>query len=178
MAEFDAELLDAARRLLIRRSGQRGRLPAARVRRSISTSYYALFHFLLDELGKKVVGTSNNLRIRRRILARAVTHQGARLALEKIKGPRLDNSVSAFFGVPAPPFAVDLARAFADAQTKRLDADYDLNKPLSEADARLLRLRVRRIIKNWRAATTAADRDFKHALCLLILMKGKLRSDS
>jgi len=77
----------------------------------------------------------------------------------------------------APLFAQNLARAFIDAQTKRESADYDLNEPLSETDARVLRLRVRRAIGNWRAANTSADRDFKHALYILILLKGQLRQE-
>lgn len=182
MAEYDAELLEAARRLLARRSGQRGKLPGARIRRSISTTYYALFHFLLEEVGKRVVGTGNALRVRRRILSRSVTHKGARTALNKVKGPAMELSSHEFFSggtavIAPPPFASNFARAFADAQTKRLDADYDLNKPLSEGDARVLRLRVKRVISGWRSATSAVDRDFKHALCLLILLNGKLRMD-
>ena len=98
--------------------------------------------------------------------------------MEKIGGVRIEHGVAELFGVPAPPFAKDMARAFADAQTKRIDADYDLNKPLSEADARLLRTRVSRVRRGWSGATLASDRDFKHALCLLILVKGRLRADN
>jgi len=77
-----------------------------------------------------------------------------------------------------PIFAQNLARAFLDAQTKRESADYDLNEPLSETDAILLRVRVRRAIKSWRAARTQADRDFKDALSILLLLKGQLRQDA
>lgn len=57
MAKYDQELLEAARQLIVRHAGQRGRLPSARVRRSISTSYYALFHFLLDETATRIAGS-------------------------------------------------------------------------------------------------------------------------
>jgi len=185
MASYDEELLEAARRLLLRRAGQRGRLPGARVRRSISTTYYALFHFLLEELSTRIAGTGNDLRIRRRILARTVTHKGLRTALDKIRGAQINDSVRGFFqiGIAGPPtaaplFAQNLARAFIDAQTKRESADYDLNEPLSETDARLLRLRVRRAIRTWRAASEPEDRDFKRALSILILLKGQLRQEA
>jgi len=182
MASYDAELLEVARRLLVRRAGQRGKLSSARIRRSISTSYYALFHFLLDEVGARVVGTHNDLRKRRRILNRTVTHRGAKTTLNKVRGASADASVEDFLrpsGVAAAPlvpprFVRDLANAFTDAQAKRIDADYNLNKALSELDARLLRARVTRVIGAWRAANTASDRDFKHALCILILIKGQL----
>lgn len=183
MATYDEELLQAARSLLKRRAGQRGRLPGARVRRSISTTYYAIFHFLLEELSRRITGSRNDLRIRRRILARTVTHRGMRTTLDKIRGAQINQTVQAFFQgagqpVAAPLFAQNLARAFLDAQTKRESADYDLNEPLSETDARVLRLRVRRAIRNWRAANTSTDRDFKHAPYILILLKGQLRQEA
>lgn len=178
MADYDNELLAAARRLISRRPGQRGKLSSARIRRSVSTTYYALFHFLLDEVGKKVAGAGNATRVRRRMLVRSVTHKGARTALSKVKGPAIEASVIDFFGSATPPvFISDFARAFSDAQTKRLDADYDLNKPLSEGDARVLQLRAKRVIRSWRDANSAADRDFKRSLCLFILLNGKLKTE-
>jgi hypothetical protein len=185
MATYDAELLEAARRLLVRKTGQRGKLPAARVRRSISTSYYALFHFVLDEVGLRVVGASAGLLKRRRILSRTISHKGAKAAFDKVRGEYAEASVAGFLcpagadasTVPVPSFVRNLAKVFADAQAKRHDADYDMNKQLSALDAKLLRSRVRRVIADWRKAATPSDRDFKHALCLLIMLKGQLRSD-
>lgn len=185
MATYDVELLDAASRLLVRRTGQRGKLPSARIRRSISTSYYALFHFVLDEVGARIVGTRNGVRKRRRILIRTVSHKAIKTTLEKVRGGSVDSTLEEFLRTPggpdgqvAPPaFVQNLARAFVDAQVKRHDADYDMNRVLSEVDARLLSARVKRVIAAWRAATTVQDRDFKHALCVLILLKGQLRTE-
>jgi hypothetical protein len=185
MASYDDELLEAARGLLARRAGQRGKLPSARIRRSISTSYYALFHFLLEQVGARVVGTHNDLRRRRRILSRTVTHRGIKTTLDKMRGAQVDASFEDFLRSPgiaagpvaSPPFVRNLANAFADAQEKRHDADYDLNKPLSELDARLLRERTHLVIAGWRAANTATDRDFKNALGVLIVLKGQLRAE-
>lgn len=184
MPSYADELLETARLLLRRRSGQRGRLPGARVRRSISTSYYALFHFLLEEASARVAGTGNDLRVRRRVLARTITHKGLKTTLDKVRGARINDSVLTFFhsAVAASPstppsFAQNLARVFIDAQTKRESADYDLNESLSETDARVLRLRVRRAIRLWREANTSTDRDFKHALAILMFLKGQLRQE-
>ena len=185
MPSYDEELLDTSRRLLARRTGQRGRLAGARVRRSISTTYYALFHFLSEEVTTKVVGTGNNLRVRRRILARTISHTGLRTALDKIRGTQIHDSVRPFFqlGIGGPPqaapfFAQNLARVFRDSQAKRESADYDLNEPLSETDARLLRRRVRRAITTWRVANEPEERDFKRALAILILLRGQLRQSA
>lgn len=186
MATYDEDLLQAARRLVRRRRGQRGKLPAANIRRSISTSYYALFHFIADEAARTLVGTHNDLRSRRRTVARTFSHTGIKTALDKIRGQTVDQSVAdllrprggATGPFPAPRFARDLATAFSDVQSKRHAADYDLNTIMTEADARLLISRVRGVIVAWRAAGTAVDKDFKHALCLLMLLKGQLRREN
>ena len=185
MATYDEELLSAARRLLARRSGQRGKLSSARIRRSISTSYFAIFHFLSEEVTKSVVGSHNDLRRRRRILARALDHSGMKTALGQMTESNVKGGAAEFFRsagasvgpVPCPTFARNVASAFLDAQAKRHDADYDLNRLLTEADARLLQERVVRAIAGWRTARTAADKDFKSALCLLLLLRGKLRGE-
>jgi len=186
MAKYHQELLRAARRLLVRRTGQRGKLPTARIRRSISTSYYALFHFLLEEAGNRLVGSHNDLRRRRHVFIRTFTHAGIKTALDKVRGRNVDAMVEDFFRPPgtaagpvaAPVFVQNLARAFSDSQAKRHDADYDLNKQLSETDARLLRMRAARVIEAWQVANSSADRDFKHALCLLMTLKGQLRQQT
>src|ERR1700690_1467325 len=67
---YDLDLLDVAQDLLRQPSGRKRRLYAARARRSISTAYYALFHFILDEATRALLGTHNDVRARRRTLAR------------------------------------------------------------------------------------------------------------
>ena len=183
MAAYDEELIKVAEGLLVREPGQAGLLPRARIRRSVSSAYYALFHFLLEEIGLKIVGTHGNLLERRRIFARTITHLGAKTALSKVRGAAIDRSVEDMLrptnagtgSVSAPTFAKNLANAFIDAQAKREEADYDLNAKLSEGDARLMTERIKRAVADWRNADTDPDRDFKHALCLLIALKGKLR---
>ena len=144
MPTYDGDLLDVARRLIARHPNQRGKLPAARIRRSVSTCYYALFHFLLHEAGRVLIGSTNDLQRRRRTLARAFSHSGMKTALDKVRGAWVDRSVADLLRPPgiaggpvaAPDFARELATVFSDAQAKRHDADYDLNVPLSELDAR------------------------------------------
>jgi hypothetical protein len=161
-------------------------LPAAQIRRNVSTAYYALFHFVLDEATRTLIGAHNDFRRQRRTLARSFSHAGIRLTLDKVRGPQVDPSAADLLrprgavahAVTTPRFARNFAAAFSDAQGKRHDADYDLNKVFSEADARLLAVRLRRVIADWRSANAPTDRDFKHALCLLMLLKGQLRRES
>ncbi|MDP4023394.1 hypothetical protein Q8W71_12215 [Methylobacterium sp. NEAU 140] len=184
MSTFSDDLLRASSRLLGRRKGQKGPLKGAYVRRSISTTYYALFHFLIDETAGRLVGSGNDLRQRRRLFIRTLSHAGLTTTFGKLKGATIDASVVDLFrlpsvaagSVPTPPFLQQVATAYLDARAKREDADYNLSEPLSETDARQLRRRVTRAIGAWKAANTASDRDSKHALALLVSLRGQLRS--
>ena len=182
MATLDEELLVAAELLIERAAGQKGKLPRARVRRSISTAYYALFHFILNEATIRIVGNTAADARRRRILARAFPHQGLLNTFNKLKSVNAAADVadllrpaSAIGPLPVPRFVRDLATAFADAQSKRHDADYDLNASLSEGDARAVVSRIRLAIVGWRAANAQDDKDFKHMLSILLLLQGKLK---
>jgi hypothetical protein len=185
MAAYHAELLDAAMQLIARQPRQSGRLPAARIRRSISTCYYALFHFLLDDACRRIVRNEGKHLRRRRIVTRVFTHKGIKTTMNKIRGRSIDESLSAFVqptGVGpstkiTPAFARNMASVFIDAQAKRHNADYDLNVSLSEMDARRLNGDCRDAIRGWQKAMKADERDFKNALSIVMLLKGQLRSE-
>lgn len=184
MASYDQELLAAADLLLQRSPGARGQLSRAKIRRSISTCYYGLFHFVAEEMARSVVGTSAALLKRRRIVSRLLSHTAIRTSFEKVQGVHIDASVVDYFGgtaatgaIGAPPFARAMARTYTDALAKREDADYNLNEKLSESDARLLLSRARTAIAQWKAADQQADREFKKALLLLMVTKGQLRRE-
>ena len=186
MASYATELLGAAKVLLAREPRKRGRLADARIRRAISTTYYALFHFLIEEATKRLVGSDNFLRIRRRVLARSFAHAGLGSTFNKIRGQNVEQSVEDFFRginvaagqVPTPVFARNLARVFLDAYAKREDADYNRNESLSEADASILNTRVEGAIHVWSTTNDPNARDFKNAVYMLMLLKGQLRKDN
>jgi len=67
---------------------------------------------------------------------------------------------------------------FLDAYTKREDADYDRNEYLSAVDANILITRAENVVRDWSAAGTQDARDFKHALYMLMLLKGQLKRDN
>lgn len=152
MSTHDAELLEAAELLLERPEGDR--LSHWRVRRSISTIYYAIFHFLLDEIGQNALGTHGDLAARRQILARTVSHKSLKTALGKVRGKTADKSVAEFLKpvgpavgpAATPAFIQNIANVFVDAQKKREEADYDLNQMLSEEGARELAESVKKVI--------------------------------
>ncbi len=78
--------------------------------------------------------------------------------------------------VASPPFARSMATAFADAKASRHDADYDRNKVVIVQNATQVIERVEQAIDEWQQATAPADRDFKKAICMLMLLQGKMRS--
>ncbi len=133
----------------------------------------------------RLVGTSSDLRPMRRAYIRTFTHTGLTTAFGKLKGASLDPSIDILFRRPATPpgpiatpaFIRQIATAYLDAKAKREDADYNLNEPLSATDASQLHRRVRLAMQAWEQATTPADRDTKHALALLLSLKGQIRKD-
>jgi hypothetical protein len=183
---YDLALLDIASELSRRPAGQRGTLSTARARRSVSTAYYALFHFILEEATRSLLGTHHDLLSRRRTLARAFSHAGIKKTLEKIKGATVDPSVQDFLrprhgsagSFAPPPFAREMANTFAQVQVKRHEADYDLNTPIGPADASIVIGRALLAVAQWQAAMSNDDRDFKHALFVLMLLKGELRREA
>jgi hypothetical protein len=138
-----------------------------------------IFRFILDQATNQIAGTAANASVRRRALARNFLHAGIATALSQVKGPNVEPKVAHFFGpvgpVATPQFVRNFASAFIDAKQKRHDADYDLNAGLSEQDALTQIARVEGAIADWKNATNRADKDFKHALCILLLLEGKLR---
>lgn len=106
--------------------------------------------------------------------------------MDKIRGASVDPSVTDLLRPPgvtggpvtAPAFAREIGTVFSDAQAKRVNADYDLNRSFSELDAIVLLDRVEKAIEAWRAANTPADQDFKESICMLMLLRGQLKRES
>jgi hypothetical protein len=106
-------------------------------------------------------------------------------ALDKVAGAVADASVAEFLRPPGagpgpvavPGFVRDMSRAFAELQAARQDADYNWNVNFSHTDALLLCRRAAGAISIWQACDNPSERDFKRALGLLMLLKGRLRAD-
>lgn len=179
------QLLQVARHLLARRVGERGPFPSARVRKSVSTSYYALFHFLAAECGWQLIDAHGDTLVRRRILARTLTHAGMRLTFKKVAGHHAAADVSDFLRdagaagepVPVPAFLRTMANVFLEAQDLRQQADYDLRSTFAALDAERLADSVESAIRDWYAANSAQENRLKNSIGVLILLRGKLRSD-
>lgn len=100
----------------------------ANLRRAVSAAYYALFHFLVDEGCRQVLGTRQSTTAFRRIVARAFDHgsmRGACDAFSRGQFPRgVTRSLPSGFAVPID--LADVAQSFIELQEQRHLGDYDL----------------------------------------------------
>ncbi|MCY4542062.1 MAG: hypothetical protein OXB95_06665 [Rhodobacteraceae bacterium] len=97
----------------------------ASLRRSVSASYYALFHLLVDEATKLLL-SGNVRRPLRDSLARAFHHSFMKQAALEFTKQQVSPKLSSGFNRQAVPQPlVDVATAFVQLQEARHDADYN-----------------------------------------------------
>jgi hypothetical protein len=140
MSRLSFDLLEQARELP---SQERRRPKGASVRRSISTAYYALFHFLLDEASRILIGTTRKDKPLRDLLCRCFQHRSMKQACTSIYDLSANHvlvSRSAYepFAKSFATHSKDLqivARTFRGLQEHRHRADYDLRNTYARTDA-------------------------------------------
>ena len=106
------------------------------LRRAISSTYYALFHLLVDEACRVQIGSLHNQAPFRQVLGRAFAHGVMKDACKSFGGGTLKKGVAK--GLPAG-FAIpveirELAETFVDLQESRHLADYDLTERFERSD--------------------------------------------
>jgi len=135
-----AQACDLARRQL-RRPKQ------ASLRRSISASYYALFHFLGEEGTKLIVGTAHNRTELRQFAGRALLHGKMKNVCEDFTRPMPKSDLLKPFWpklhVAASADIKTVAKAFINLQELRHSADYDLSQTFTRRMPRELPIRQR-----------------------------------
>jgi hypothetical protein len=159
MAEpLHRQLLIQARRLarLDPRRPQQGNL-----RRAVSAAYYALFHFLIDEACRFLLGTGPGRARLRKTLARAFAHAEMANAAQSFAGGTLPRAIARRLGAVAIPHAVqELAEQFLAIQYQRHLADYDLSISFSRGDAIRLVEAIERAVANWLPIRTDPAAEF------------------
>src|SRR3972149_2487958 len=108
----------------------------ANLRRAISAAYYALFHFLIDQSCRNIIGTQHAQAPYRYVLGRAFAHSTMRAACESFSGGTLKQGAQK--GLPpsftVPPEIMDIADTFVALQEKRHSADYDLSERFGRSE--------------------------------------------
>jgi uncharacterized protein (UPF0332 family) len=138
----------------------------ANLRRAVSTAYYALFHFLIDEACRLQLGSHHAQRAFRHTLARAYTHTVMKQACVSYSGGTLKDAVTK--ALPKnqagkyviPKTIQELADLFVELQESRHAADYDLARQFNRTEVLILIRQVRARMADFRALPATNDRCF------------------
>lgn len=161
------QMLEQARHLATR--DQTGRPREDNLRRAVSTAYYALFHFLVDQ-GCRFIVPGRDQRPLRGVLARAFEHGAMKKASTSFASGNLPAKLlPGLAGSPIPPDLRRIAETFRVLQEMRQAADYDPLRRFWRRDVLALVTRVEQDIRLWPGVRdTAAGR-----LYLLALLVGE-----
>jgi hypothetical protein len=109
------------------------------IRRSISATYYALFHAASIEAADSLVGDRDRETERYGLVYRSIDHGALRRLCEEVQKPNLTEKYRRF--QPEGGFAASIkgfAATVVELQRKRHDADYDPLVRFSRTEARFL----------------------------------------
>jgi hypothetical protein len=165
------DLLDLAKKMV---NYKKADVLDARLRRAISTAYYALFHLLLEKGAARIVVHSGI----RQLVSRAYGHPDmAKTAKIFLRGSGgLPSHLTAPFTGTVPPVPVEIVRvatAFVALQDARHEADYDLSRRFSRGDARLLVAQADQAFTDWNTVSGEAGHADMCELFLAALLLGE-----
>lgn len=151
---YTSDLLAQAKHLA---SKEPQRPRQASLRRAISAAYYALFHYLTSEAALTMVkgAGANELRP---VFQRAFGHQQMKRVSKAFASGTLSDAWKGIVG--GAEITHDLksvASAFANLQEARHEADYDLNRRFSRAEAHDLIELAERTAQTWRAIRNTSE---------------------
>lgn len=150
MSRFTDDLLTQAENLL--RADAR-KPKQANLRRAVSSAYYGLFHLLIEEATSLVVGTSHANKPLRQLVGRGFTHTAMKEASAEFGKSTPRDLLKPFwtlYSVTSCAPLQSVTSIFVDLQQERHRADYDLSRPLTQAEADLLVNRAHIAITDWR----------------------------
>ena len=144
------EQLIAISRLLAEPPAQgeaRGRPQQARLRRAISTAYYAMFHALAESNANTLIGASNDARSSVEWVRtyRAINHGTASGQMKALDRNRFPDQI------------YDFAEVFIDLQMQRHDADYNPQATFTRSETVAAINRAASAVERF-IETTARDR--------------------
>lgn len=153
---YHTDLLEQAVHLAGR---ERRRPRQASLRRSVSASYYALFHLLIDEaVGRMFPG--NDRKALRDCMARAFSHGTMRESAKRFANgtvaPKLSPGLN---GLSLQPELVAVARTFLILQQARHEAEYDRTVRFTRLDVLRLSNQAHRAFSNWRRVRKSLQAD-------------------
>lgn len=138
----------------------------ANLRRAVSTTYYAVFHFLVDEACRAQFGTQHADQAYRHALGRAFAHTVMKESCRRFGAGTLKESV--IKGLPRdasgnyaiPNEIQNIAMLFTELQEMRHLADYDRSERFRRLEVLKLIDQARRRMADFRDLSTSNDRKF------------------
>jgi hypothetical protein len=122
------------------------------LRRAISSAYYALFHFLIEEANRFLIGTTTERTGLRNVLTRAFAHtEMATTARSFATGPLPPGILQRMGTTPIPASLRQSAQTFLVAQELRHLGDYDLARTFLRSEVLALINRVEQVFAAWPA---------------------------
>ena len=168
MSQFTDDLLTQADSLL---SADSRRPKQANVRRAVSSAYYALFHFLIEEATLIVVGTAGASMPLRQLVGRGFSHTAMKSASAEMGKATPSDLLKPFwprYGVASSVELQRLAAAFVELQQERHRADYDLSQPFTRDEAQALVNQAHAAIGDWNSLRNG-DRELAKFYALSLL---------
>jgi uncharacterized protein (UPF0332 family) len=132
------------------------------LRRAVSAAYYGLFHFLIDQSCRAVVGAQHDQAPYRQVLGRAFSHTTMKDACTSFAGGTLKDAVKK--GLPStfsiPVDVRRIAATFVDLQDSRHVADYDLTDRFSRSEVLGLIQEAEAAIQRFKQLATSDEKAF------------------
>jgi hypothetical protein len=172
--ELHHDLLRQARHLA---SVDPTRPKQASLRRAVSTAYYAMFHFLIDQSCRSLVGGRDEDRPIREMLSRAYAHDEMLAAAQAFRSgmqglsPGIQRAIGS-----ASPFPADLATLadlFKIAQEERHRADYDLSQTFVRSEVLWHVERIENALGSWNGIKTTRA---AHVFLISLAVHKRLKS--
>jgi len=107
-----------------------------------------LFHFLIDQAARHLIGHAQRKIAHRHFFSRAFSHQSMAKASKSFAGGNLPDSPHPQISIPKS--LQNLASTFVALQEKRHLADYDLSTPFFRSDVLTLIERTENAFSQWR----------------------------
>lgn len=134
----------------------------ANIRRAVSSAYYAVFHFLVDQSCRLQIGSLPRQAPYRQVLARAFSHSTMKIACVSYAGGTLNRSIAN--GLTAntvvTPEIRHIATAFVVSQQQRHLADYDLTEDFTRSNVLALIEQVEGAILDFELLPPSDEKSF------------------
>lgn len=163
------DLVKQARKLAMQ---ERGRPLQASLRRSVSTSYYALYHLLVNDAVRRMIPGKERDALRA-CLARAFGHAEMRKVAQQFANRNISPKlVPGLNGETVQRKLERFSVMFMDLQQARHEADYDIARKFTRREALEFVDRAGRAVADWRKVRQSVQ---AHTFLVGLLSFGNMR---